>query len=67
MIKWMVNDLVNIGDEFNRIQALVFPEDDVRVLNYTGCGFEIDGVLRKYVYKNNEYRDVWVLSKLLQS
>jgi RimJ/RimL family protein N-acetyltransferase len=67
LIRWTVSNIMNFEIDFNRIHTFVFPEDDIRVMNYTSCGFEIDGVLRKYVFKDGVYRDVWVLSNIMQS
>lgn len=52
-------------DEYHRVFSMIFPEDEKRLEHYVFNGFEIDGVLRAYVYRDNIYRDIMVLSKLL--
>lgn len=65
LIKWSVDNVKSWNDEFHRLTAYIFPEDSKRLENYCSEGFEIDGILREYVYRDCLYRDVMVLSKLI--
>lgn len=67
LIRWCVNNISTWNDEMNRIQTMILVDDENRLQNYIRCGFEVDGILRKYVYKNGIFQDVYVLSTLVES
>lgn len=67
LIKWCVNSISNWTDEINRIDTKILVTDDNRLKNYIRTGFEIDGILRKYVYKDGIFQDIYVLSNLIDS
>lgn len=48
----------------HRIYLKVFLDNLSAIEMYTGIGFEIEGVLRKDIFKNNIFKDVLVMSIL---
>lgn len=67
LIRWCVNNITSWDEEMTRIQTLIMVHDDNRLKNYINCGFEVDAILRKYVFKDGIYQDVYVLSNILHS
>lgn len=67
LIRWCVNSVSTWTDEINRIQTMILVDDENRLQNYIRCGFEVDAILRKYVYKNGIFQDVYVLSNIVES
>ncbi len=71
ILKWLVRNVKNwqfeIGNEteIHRLQMYIFPEDIIRLNNLTNNGWEIDGIMRNYVFKDQKFRDVYVLSTLI--
>lgn len=71
ILSWLVNNVrkwkfeKENETEIHRLQMLIFPDDVIRLNNLTNNGWEIDGVLRNYVYKDQIFRDVYVLSTLI--
>lgn len=65
MVKWSMFTVLNWDDEINRMWLTVFPENKPAIKLYEKYGFEIDGIMREYVYKNGIYRDVNIMSVLL--
>jgi diamine N-acetyltransferase len=45
-----------------KIKALVFKENEIAINLYKSCGFVEEGVLRKEVYKNGEFKDVIIMA-----
>ncbi len=48
----------------NRIFLKVLQENDAAIKLYLKAGFQKEGVLRKAVFKNNEYKDEFIMSIL---
>ncbi len=69
LIRWSVNNIISPswGDEINRLQTMILVSDENRLKNYINNKFELDGILRKYVYKDGIFHDVYVLSRMIQS
>lgn len=67
VIKEMIKNVKGWKDEIHRLETKIFTTDEIRVQKLTDCGFEIDGIIRDYIFKDNEYRDVYLLSYLLGS
>lgn len=45
-----------------KIKALVFKENVLAIKFYKSCGFVEEGVLRKEVYKNGDFKDVVIMA-----
>lgn len=67
VIKMAVNNIIGMRDEIHRIETKILTTDLSRLEHLTNNGFEIDGVIRDYVYKDFQYKDVYVLSHLINS
>ena len=53
-----------VSDEMNirKIKAIVFEENVPAIRLYKSCGFVEEGVLKKEVYKNGEFKSVMVMA-----
>jgi RimJ/RimL family protein N-acetyltransferase len=47
-----------------RIELTVFPDNQRAIRAYERAGFQREGLLRRYIYQNGEYRDVVLMSIL---
>jgi RimJ/RimL family protein N-acetyltransferase len=65
IVKWSVDNVKTWEDEIHRLWATFLTDDEVIMESLSACGFEVDGVLRDYVYKDGVYRDVYVMSILI--
>jgi len=65
IIRMMVKNIKGWKDEIHRLQVKIFPEDILRLRKLTKAGFEVDGIIRDYIFKDGEFRDVYVLSYIL--
>lgn len=64
-IKWSMFYLINHNDDINRMWLTVFTDNIKAIRLYEKFGFEREGVMRDYVFKNGIYRDVLLMSVLL--
>ena len=65
MGKEALNLLIKFAlDKMNirKIKALVFKENVLAIKLYKSCGFVEEGVLRKEVYKNGDFKDVVIMA-----
>ena len=65
IIKWAINNSMKIEIEMHRLWCYVFPEYAKKINILSGMNFEIDGIIRDYIYKDGMYRNVYIMSKLL--
>ncbi len=48
----------------NRVELYVLPDNEPALALYRKCGFQQEGLLRQYAFKNGRYRDTIVMSVL---
>jgi len=48
----------------NRLDGAWFEENTASIKLYTKCGWQVEGIRRKYVFKKGEYRDLVVVGVL---
>lgn len=65
IVKMMIKNVKGWKDNIHRLEIKIFPEDVSRFNSLTNCGFEVDGIIRDYIFKNFVPRDVYLLSYLL--
>ncbi len=67
VINMMIKNVKGWDFEIHRLETKILTNDYVRLNKLTECGFEIDGIIRDYVFKNNEFKDIYILSYLIDS
>lgn len=65
IINMMIKNVKGWKDEIHRLETKILTSDNVRLKKLTQCGFEIDSLIRDYIYKDGEYRDIYLLSYLI--
>ncbi len=50
--------------KLNRIQALIFEQNVPSLKVLSKCGYKREGILRNYIKRNGEYRDVIIMSHI---
>lgn len=48
----------------HRLELEVFADNDKAVRVYESCGYEREGILKEYVYKNGRFRDVLIMARI---
>ena len=66
IVRWMISNAKHLEPDMHKVWMYVFPENErkIEMLNKK-FGFEVDGMIRDYVYKDGIYRDVYLLSVLI--
>jgi len=62
MVKWSIKKAAKFEEGVHRLYLTVFPWNMRAHKLYTEAGFQKDGILRQYVFKGGEYKDVTVMS-----
>lgn len=65
IIKWCINNAIKFEVDMNKLFCYVFPENGTRIELLDKNGFKIDGLLRKHIYKDSEFRNIYLISYLL--
>lgn len=65
MVKWSIKKATEFEEGIHRLCLTVFPWNMGAHKLYAEVGFKKDGILRHYVFKDGEYKDVTVMSYIL--
>lgn len=65
--RMIIRRLLKIAYEelgMHRVELTVFEDNEKAIRAYQGCGFSIDGVLRDAAFKDGQFRNLMVMSRL---
>jgi hypothetical protein len=65
IIKWMINNSKNIEIDIHKIWMYVLSENIKKIETMNKFGFEIDGIVRDHICKNNIFKDVYLMSLIV--
>jgi RimJ/RimL family protein N-acetyltransferase len=65
IINWIINKSKIIELDIHKVWCYVLENNDKRIEMLYKYGFEVDGFIRDYVYKNGKYLGVSIVSKLI--
>src|SRR5262245_57222736 len=68
IVKWSLKNFYNINAfdaHIRRVWLTVFPENETAIQLYQKHGFKTEGIMRSFVYNDNKYRDVIIMSLLI--
>ncbi|MGE0623238.1 MAG: GNAT family N-acetyltransferase [Pseudomonadales bacterium] len=62
----LLSEALNLADnwlDLRRIELQVYTDNEAGVRLYTRCGFEIEGTLKRFAYRDGEYVDVLAMAR----
>jgi L-phenylalanine/L-methionine N-acetyltransferase len=63
----LVEAVIDLADNWlnlHRIGLQVYADNDVAIHLYERCGFVIEGTMRDYVFRNGQYVDAYMMSRV---
>ncbi len=63
----LMNAMTGLADswlQLSRLELTVWTTNGAARALYESCGFEIEGTLRGYVYRDGEFVDAWVMGRI---
>ena len=67
LVHWSTIHITTWEETIHRVWLTVFPENKRAIEIYKEFGFKIDGIFKKYVYKDKKYRDVCFMFKFIKT
>ncbi|MHA2100855.1 MAG: GNAT family N-acetyltransferase [Candidatus Kariarchaeaceae archaeon] len=65
LVNWSLDYLKGCDEGCRRVWLTVFPENHAGIHIYKKAGFKKDGILDEYVFRDGEFRNVILMSKLI--
>ena len=64
----LLSEALNLADRWlglHRVELEVYTDNEHAIRLYERCGFEIEGTLRDYVFRDGVYADVHAMARLV--
>ena len=67
LVDWSIRNVTIFEEGIHRLWLTVFPDNEKAIHIYIKNGFNIDGLMKQYAFKNGIYRDTYIMSLLLKT